>query len=192
MKKKLCLGSAEPPIHPQHLEVMKDYDNWQLVDLYIDHPEVLKMDARTLDLVDDNYLEHIYASHLLEHIPHPELYDVFLTWWNKLAPGGRLTINVPDLTWVARQIIKFENGQLLTGLYCDFEGNHGLQSIVYGTHAHEGERHQAGFTKRSLYEWLEGMGFQKIKIEEVYDAHDMGVLIGTCVKPKKIEGDEND
>lgn len=182
MKKKLNLGSAEPPVHPQHLGVMEDYDNWQLVDFYVDHPEVLKMDAETLDLVPDNYLEHIYASHLLEHIPHPKVYKVLEVWHRKLAPEGRLTINVPDIAWLSRQILKFENGQLLTGVYSDFEGDRGLQSILYGTHAHEGEKHQSGYTKRSLYEWLEGMGFREIQIDEWFDAHDMGVLLATCKK----------
>lgn len=182
IKKKLCLGSAEPPIHPQHLEVMTDFENWQLTDLYVRHPDVMKLDATTLEGVPNGYLEHIYASHLLEHIPHTKLYDVFDVWYEKLAPGGKLTLNVPDLTWVATQILKFEAGQILTGVYSDFEGDRGLQSILYGTHAHEGERHQSGFTRRSLYEWLEGMAFKKIKVEEVFDAHDMGVLIATCQK----------
>lgn len=182
MKKKFYLGSAEPPIDVQHLQIMKDYDNWQLVDLYIDHPEIMKMDARILDKVPDNYLEHIYASHLLEHFPHTELFNVLTVWQQKLISGGVLTINVPDLTWAARQIIKFENGQVLSGVFCDFEGERGLQSVIYGSHAHEGERHQAGFTRRSLYEWLDGMGFKNIKIDEVIDNHDMGVLISRCFK----------
>lgn len=182
LKKKLNLGSAMPPVHPQHLAIMEDYENWQLVDLFVNHPDVLKMDAKTLAQVEDNYLEHIYASHLLEHIPHTELYDVLKVWYEKLAPAGKLTINVPDIAWVARQIIKFENGQILTGVYSDFEGDRGLQSILYGTHAHDGEKHQSAFTRRSLYEWLEGMGFKKIKIEEFEDAHDMGILLATCQK----------
>jgi len=182
LKKKLNLGSAMPPVHPQHMKVMSDFGNWQLVDLFINHPEVLKMDAMTLDKVQDSYLEHIYASHLLEHIPHNQLYNVFLVWMKKLAPGGQLTINVPDLAWAAKQILKFESGQLLTDVYEEFEGNNGLQSVVYGTHAHEGEKHQSGFTRRSLHEWLEGMGFKNIHIEEWFDAHDMGVLLATCKK----------
>lgn len=183
LKKKLCLGSAEPPIHPQHMEVMSDFENWQLVDFYINHPDVLKLDAKTLEGVPNAYLEHIYASHLLEHIPHTELYDVLNVWIEKLAPEGLLTVNVPDLSWASRQILKFEAGQILTGVYSDFEGDRGLQSIVYGTHAHAGEIHQSGFTRRSLHEWLEGMGFKGIKIEEIFDAHDMGVLISQCQKP---------
>ena len=182
MKTKLNLGSAMPPIHPQHLQIMSDYENWQLVDLYIDHPEVLKMDATKLEGVEDNFLEHIYASHLLEHISHRDLVPVLELWYKKLKPGGLLTINVPDLEWAAKQILKFESGQLLTGVYTDFEGNNGLQSIIYGTHAHEGEHHQAGFTRTSLIELLDGVGFKNIKVERVVEAHDMGCLISRCHK----------
>lgn len=184
LKRKLNLGSALPPIHEQHMAVMKDYENWQLVDLYVEHPDVLKMDAETLEGVEDNYLEHIYASHLLEHISHRQLVPVLETWFKKLQAGGKLTINVPDLEWAAKQILKFESGQLLTGVYTDFEGDRGLQSIVYGTHDHEGEYHKAGFTRTSLMELVDGVGFRDIKVERWVDAHDMGVLLLTCKKPE--------
>lgn len=183
MKTKLCLGSAMPPVHPQHLQIMSDYANWQLVDLFVDHPEVMKMDATTLDGVDDGSLEHIYASHLLEHISHRDLVPVLELWFKKLKSGGLLTINVPDMEWAAKQVLKFESGQLLTGLYTDFEGNHGLQSIIYGTHAHEGEYHKAAFTRTSLIELLDGVGYKNIKVERVVEAHDMGCLIARCQKP---------
>lgn len=183
MKKKLCLGSAEPPIHPQHLQVMSDYENWQLVDQYVDHPQVMKMDATTLDEVPSDYLQYIYASHLLEHISHRIVPLVLKLWYTKLEQGGRLTINVPDLEWACRQVIKHENMQPLdSSVYTQFEGNNGLQSIFYGTHAHDGEYHKAGFTKTSLKRLLEEVGFKEINIEQIYEAHDMGCLIASCVK----------
>lgn len=185
MKTKLNLGSAMPPIHEQHFTVMKNYDEWQLVDLYIKHPEILNMDARTLDKVDDSYLEHIYASHLLEHISHRELVPTLEVWFKKLKPGGILTVNVPDMEWTARQILKFESGQLLTGVYTDFEGDRGLQTIVYGSQAHEGEYHKACFTRTSLMELVDGVGYKNIKVEKFFDAHDMGVLLLNCKKPNE-------
>ena len=185
LKTKLNLGSAMPPIHPQHLEVMKDFENWQLVDLFVKHPDILNMDAKTLDQVPDGYLEHIYASHLLEHIEHTQLVPILETWYKKLKPGGLLTVNVPDMEWTAKQILKFESGQLLTGLYTDFEGNHGLQTIVYGSQAHEGEYHKACFTRTSLMELVDGVGFIKIKVEKIFEAHDMGCLLLRCVKPNE-------
>lgn len=183
MKKKLCLGSAEPPIHPQHLEVMEDYENWQLVDLYVNHPKILKMDATKLNEIQDDYLEHIYASHLLEHISHRNIRSVLDLWHKKLQKGGKLTINVPDMEWVARQIIRFENMQpLQSSVYQVFEGNHGLQSVIYGTHAHDGEIHKAGFTKTSLEALLKQSFFKDITICQIYEAHDMGCLIAQAIK----------
>ncbi len=172
-----------PPIHPQHLEVMSDYENWQLVDLFIDHPEVLKMDATKLKEVEDNYLEHIYASHLLEHISHRDILSILKLWYNKLQVNGKITLNVPDIEWAARQVIRFENMQPIeSSVYTTFEGNNGLQSIIYGTHAHEGEIHKSAFTKTSLKELLEKIGFRNITISQVFEAHDMGCLIASASK----------
>lgn len=181
-KKKICLGSAEPPIHPQHLQIMNDYENWQLIDLYIDHPDVLKMDATKLEY-PDNFLQHIYASHLLEHLPHPHLPVILKHWHTKLQKEGILTLNVPDLVWISNQILRYENNQILeSDVYNEFYGERGLMDVVYGTHAHEGETHKAGFTKRSLEELLKMVGFRDIVIDCIYDAHDMGVLIATAKK----------
>ena len=181
-KKKICLGSAMPPVHPQHLKVMSDYENWQLIDLYVTHSEVLKMDATKLQY-PNNFLKHIYASHLLEHLSHRSVPSILKHWYNKLAPDGRLTLNVPDLVWTARQIIKYENVQLLdSNVYTEFFGPAGLNNIIYGTHDHTGEHHESGYTKRSLHELLETAGFREITIDSIYDGHGMGVIFATALK----------
>lgn len=131
-----------------------------------------------LEQTPDNTLNEIIISGLIEEIPHIELIDSFLIWTKKLARGGKLSISVLNLMWLAEQIIKFEKGQLLTGYYCDFDGERGLQNLLYG----EGKVKQCGFTKRSLYEWLDGMGYVKIHIEEVI-VDDIGYLNATCIKP---------
>ena len=181
----LNVGVGPLPIHPQHVTIMESYapmDKWTLADLYVTDPGFKQWDATKLDEVPDGTVDVFYASHLLEHIPHTELVDVLNLWFRKIKPGGTLIINVPDMAWAAKQILKFESGQALTGLYAEFEGNHGLQTIIYGTYAHDGEKHQSAYTRRSLYEWLEGIGFKNIHIEEYYDAHEMGVLLATCQK----------
>lgn len=183
MKKKICLGAAEPPIHPQHFEVMRDFENWQLTDLYVSHPDIVKLDATTMDEIKDDYLEHIYASHLLEHISHKEVPQVLRLWHNKLKKDGILTLNVPDLEWACRQVIRHENMQpLQSDVYSTFEGDRGLQSIFYGTHAHDGEIHKSGFTKTSLKNLLEKVGFKDVNISQIYEGHDMGCLFSFCVK----------
>ena len=178
---KLYLGCALPPIHPQHYKMFPDLDNWVWADLFIDHERVKKWDARNLP-VEDNSIEILYNSHLLEHISHPEVGKTLLHWYNKLQDGGELVINVPDLEWAARQVITYEAGQVPDGLFNEWFGKRGLLNIFYGTHDHPGEYHMSGYTKTSLTEILEEVGFTDIKIEQLQDAHQMGVLLVRCKK----------
>jgi predicted SAM-dependent methyltransferase len=186
MKTKVNLGVGPRPFHPQHLQVMTNLDEWILVDKYIEEPGIENWDATNLEKIGDLTMEVIYASHLLEHIPHPQVPSVLYHWFRKLKVGGKLILNVPDLKWAARQIIKYENGTVLdSNVFNAFNGDNSLQDIVYGTHEHEGERHQSAYTKRSLTELLTEAGYVDIEVEEAYDAHDMGVLLATAWKRTK-------
>ena len=180
---KLYLGCGPLPIHPQHLQIMTNLDEWIMVDLYVQDPKIKNWDATTLEAVQDKTCECIYASHLLEHISHRILPEVLTVWKNKLQDGGELILNVPDLVWASKQVLKYESGQILDSqVYDTFEGNTGLQSIFYGTHEHEGEYHKAGFTKKSLTALLTQIGMRSINVDSWFDAHDMGVLLANCNK----------
>ena len=179
---RLNIGCAMPPLHPQHLAIMQPFEEWTLVDKYIDHPDVKKWDAEVLSEVREEACDIIYSSHLLEHISHTKVPAMLNLWYRKIKHGGKLIINVPDLAWVAGQILKYENGGFLEGVFNTFEGDRGLQSIVYGTHSHEGEYHKAGYTKSSITKLLSDAGFKDIKVEQFVDAHDFGILFVTCIK----------
>ncbi|MCL4419166.1 hypothetical protein M1146_03630 [Patescibacteria group bacterium] len=183
-KINLYLGCAEPPFHSQHLEVMKDFNDWIWVDLYVHHPQIKNWDAEKLDEVAPESCDAIYASHLLEHISHTRIGDILSLWRGKLKDNGELILNVPDLAWVARQIIRWENMQPLESpVFQTFEGERGIQAIIYGSHAHPGEYHKSGFTESSIQELLKNVGFYDISVRRYVDAHDMGVLL---VKAKKL------
>jgi len=180
---KLYLGCGPLPIHPQHLTVMSNIDDWTLVDLYIEDEKIKNWDATKLEEVKNNSCDAIYASHLLEHISHRSILKVLTLWRNKLTSGGELIINVPDLVWASRQVLKYENDQMMdSDVFTSFEGTRGLQSIFYGTHEHEGEIHKAGFTKKSITELLTQIGMREISVDSWYDAHDMGVLLAHAIK----------
>lgn len=179
----LCCGPF--PIHPQHLQIMTNLDEWILVDKYVKHPQIENWDVTNLEKIGDLTMETLYCSHGLEHIPHPQVPEVLYHWFKKLKVGGKLILNVPDLKWTARQIIKYENESILDSpVFQTFNGHNSLQDILYGTHAHMGEQHQSGYTKRSLSQLLTEAGFENIEIEEMYDAHDMQVLFTTAWKKR--------
>ena len=183
MKTKVNLGVGPMPIHPQHLQIMTNLDEWILVDKYVKEPGIENWDATNLSLIKDGTLETCYTSHLLEHIPHPQVPWVLRHWFRKLKIGGELIVNVPDMKWTARQVLKYDNNTPLdSNVFTDFLGHNSVQDIIYGTHAHEGERHQSGYTKRSLQCLLTEAGFVEINIEEMVEAHDMGCLFATAWK----------
>ncbi len=181
---KLNLGCGPLPIHKQHYEIMTNPAEWTLVDKFVVSPQVKNWDAEKLDEVAPESCDAIYASHLLEHISHTRIGDVLSLWRGKLKDNGELILNVPDLAWVARQVIRWENMQPLESpVFQSFEGERGLQAIIYGSHAHAGEYHKSGFTASSIEELLKNVGFYDISIRRYVDAHDMGVLL---VRAKKL------
>ena len=45
---------------------------------------------------EDNSVDEIYASHILEHFGLNEILKVLQNWVSKLKPGGLMKIAVPD------------------------------------------------------------------------------------------------
>jgi len=178
---KLNLGVGTIPIHPQHLEVMGGLDGWTLVDKFTKHELITNWDATDLP-VDDNSVEIIYSSHLLEHIPHVDTTRILKHWYDKLVPGGELILNVPDLMWAISQVLRFENEHALQGYYNRWNGEHGLLSVIFGSQSHDGEYHKTGFTERSLRELLTATGFVNNELIRFEDAHDMGVIFSRSTK----------
>jgi len=54
-------------------------------------------DVRTLDKIENESSAEIFASHVLEHIDEVQVLGTLKTWHGKLAPGGKLTVYVPDV-----------------------------------------------------------------------------------------------
>lgn len=174
---KLYLGCGPSPLHQQHRDIMGIPEEWTFVDLYVKEPHIKNWDATKLDEIKDSSVEKIYSSHLLEHFSHIQVESILKIWYSKLEEDGAMIVNVPDLAWGASQILNYENGKPLDGYFYDFAGEHGLLSVIYGSHSTEGEHHQGGFVKSYLEELLQRVGFKEVSVERIYDAHDMGCLI---------------
>lgn len=174
---KLFLGCGPFPIHPQHLQFVDD--SWTFVDLYVNDPKIVKMDIRKLEY-PDNSVEKIYCSHTLEHIGLKEVVPTLNEWYRVLKPGGEVIINVPDLEWVAKQILDIsENKPAQSPLFCTHLT---LMEVIYGNQDHEGEFHKCGFTKLAMLHRLIDANFKKIEVKQVYEAHLMGCLLAKGYK----------
>ncbi len=53
-------------------------------------------DVSNLSIFGNCSVSEIYASHIIEHFPHPKTLSVLKEWHRVLAPGGKLYVAVPD------------------------------------------------------------------------------------------------
>lgn len=60
------------------------------------HVHFVLHDLRDLDWVPERSVDLVYLSHVLEHVPHPELASVLRSLVRPLKPGGVLRLAVPD------------------------------------------------------------------------------------------------
>lgn len=172
---KLVLGVYDEKPHLFHYQWIDD--SWTLSDIDPRFPNIVKVDARSIQFTD---LEAIYASHIVEHVAIEEIDKMFKHWFDCLAPGGEVIINVPDMQWLSSEILRVEAGMPAQSSYFDTIDK--LMFVIYGPG--EGfDQHKSGFTRGTLYKKLQDAGFVDIDIEQVFEAHDMQCLIATAIKP---------
>jgi predicted SAM-dependent methyltransferase len=97
---------------------------------------------------EDDSVDEIRASHVLEHFAHQEVFTVVKHWVDKLKPGGRLRIAVPDF-------------QSLSKRYLDGEPIN-IQGYVMGGHVDENDYHGAIFDHETLAEVFATAGLERI------------------------------
>ena len=99
--------------------------------------------------VEDGTCDEIRVSHLLEHFPHGEVFNIVKHWVSKLKPDGVLKIAVPDFRKIAQDYI--DNNAVNTTGYC------------MGGQKDDNDYHKAIFDKASLTEILTRAGLVNIK-----------------------------
>lgn len=134
-------------------------------------------ELESLKLLGDK-CDSITVTSILQFVSYLELVDILEILYSNLKPKGFLYLQIPDMEWISKQIIRFESGQILSGLHADFEGDSGLQYLVFGS---EEIPTKACFTRTSLWELLDGVGFEKIKILQV--EKEIGILDAKCIRP---------
>jgi len=136
---KLNLGAGE-----------KFLTGWNNIDLYSDHPGMIKMDIRKLEY-PDNSAEEIWAEMVIEHCSYKETPDILREWARVLKKDGKITIATNNLDKMFKDWLdKGPNyWRMLRG--------------IYGQQTNEGQIHYAGFCFDYLKMLMENAGFKNIK-----------------------------
>lgn len=124
-------------------------------------------DVADLKLVLDGSVQEIYASHVLEHFPHPKTVDVLKTWRRVLVPGGKLYVSVPDFDAVVRL---YTQSKMLT----DY-----MVNTLYGDQIYKEAFHYTAFTWGRLRAALDAAGFTSARrIDQMpYNVKDCSRLV---------------
>lgn len=100
--------------------------------------------------IENNSIELIYSSHVLEHVSRWNIHSVISRWYDLLIPKGILRIAVPDFESICRYYLK-------TGKLNDVCG------MLYGGQDYDENNHHWVWDFNLLANDLEKAGFKQIK-----------------------------
>jgi len=127
---------------------------------------------------DDDQVDELYASHILEHFPHAQIMEVLNDWRRVIKPGGIIRISVPDFDTLVAQYTH------------DNPHNLPLQSYMFGGQTDEHDFHKAAFNKENLTLALRGAGFVRVETweSENDDCSSLPISLNLqAVKPVAVE-----
>ena len=112
-------------------------------------------DVSNLKMYEDNSVDLIYASHVLEHFGRHEYVSVLKEWFRVLRPRGVLRLAVPDFEAVVKLYPKIGLTPLL-GLVCGGQKNDtDYHKIIFDETSLGHTLMQIGFTSYRRWDWRE-------------------------------------
>jgi len=106
-------------------------------------------DITKLETFDDNSVDLIYCSHVLEHFGRNVYKKVLENWYKKIKDGGVLRISVPNF----ESIVEYYN------TYRDIRP---LLGLLYGGQTYEQNYHYCAWDFNSISEDLKEIGFKEV------------------------------
>jgi len=116
-------------------------------------------DLKDLDYENES-VDSIYAIHLFEHLPRPEINSFLQEWKRVLVSRGTLVMEMPSLDKIAQLIVAGETNERLTVL--------GLLGDPRDWDNYPLMRHNWAWTNRELKEVLTENGFEVEFANPVY------------------------
>jgi predicted SAM-dependent methyltransferase len=156
-----------------------------------DYPHLNSKDIVNLPY-EDNSVDLIYASHVLEYFNRDEAYELLTKWYNKLKPGGIIRLAVPDFEAMTKLYV--ENGLSLSSFLGPLYGKMPMgdqiiyHKTVYDYLSLEKLLSDIKFTSVKRYDWTTTEHAQFDDHSQAYIPHmdkENGVLISLNIEAIK-------
>lgn len=110
----------------------------------------LVADITKLTSFKENFVDLIYACHVIEHFDRYEVVKMMQRWHYLLKLNGILRLSVPDMEAVFAHYFYWKNLEDLDG-------------FIWGGQKNEYDYHKSGWDYQTLAQYLEKAGFVNIK-----------------------------
>jgi len=116
-------------------------------------------DITDLTQFDDESLEEVYASHVLEHVGINKIASTFNGIYRILKKGGKFYISVPNLDTLARLFVNASEGQ----------NKQAIMTMIYGGQTDSHDFHYIGFWPLFLFAILKNAKFKRYEQVEFFN-----------------------
>ena len=139
-----------------HIGGEEEKDGWTILNTQKKTENNIIGDICDLSQFNDESIEEVYASHILEHVRNSDIGDVLKNIFRILKTGGRFLISVPDLEILSKAILDPN---------LSVQNKYEITRIIYGGQTDDYDYHFFGFTQSIMSALLKNAGF--IKVEKV-------------------------
>lgn len=137
-----------------HVGGQVKHQDWKIFDIMESDVTDFVGTCTDMSQFDDDSIDEIYASHVLEHLSHnKEMVLALREFLRILRPGGKLSVSVPDMMELARA---FCAEDLTTG------DRFKISRLIFGGQRDAYDGHKFGFSYDVLERILEEVGFRDI------------------------------
>ena len=157
---------------------------------YCDFPHIdFKRDVSDLSIYQDNSVDLIYASHVLEHFKRYKIDSVLNEWYRVLKSGGILRLAVPDFESIITIYKKYEDLDLIMGmLYGGQDYEHNFHYLAFDFKYLSKKLKKVGFKDVYRYEWQDTIHKDYDDFSQSYIPHmdkKNGILVSLNVEAIK-------
>ena len=138
-----------------HIGGKEAHPEWKIFDIEQRSEVDYVGDASDLSRFNDESIESIYASHVLEHFYYSLNYELSFTlteWCRVLKKGGQLMISVPDLRALCWLYTRHDIG---------IEERFQIMRMMFGGQSNQYDVHKVGFDFDILCMYLSEAGFSE-------------------------------
>lgn len=136
-----------------HIGGKEPHPDWKILNIS-PSPEVdYVANAIDLSMFENESVDQIYASHVLEHLSCQEAGVALTEWYRVLKKGGKLFVSVPNLKTLSKLILRDD---------LSYDELIRVISMIYGGQIDQYDFHKYGYTIENLTHLLKTVGFDFI------------------------------